>query len=194
VCPTTNGTFSRDRKIIITDFFRDSNPSQHPHPCTRACMHRLCRACVTLMDGFVKGEKPRFIESFPIAPKVLIADEKLNHLLPIAYCPLPIASFHFFSFGGQCLYFSFSIHKLCILPNSMAMFSLKTLYPGGIRTRVFCPWGGCDVNCATPPSFDTRLNSREWILHVLNGRNMYIITCYVYMLIIDIKVSMFPSL
>jgi hypothetical protein len=26
---------------------------------------------------------------------------------------------------------------------------LKTLYPGGIRTRVSCCWGVCDVFCAT---------------------------------------------
>jgi hypothetical protein len=33
----------------------------------------------------------------------------------------------------------------------IALFSLLNLYPGGIRTRVFCIWGGRDVHCATPP-------------------------------------------
>jgi hypothetical protein len=31
------------------------------------------------------------------------------------------------------------------------MLYLKALYPGGIRTRVCCLWGWCDVHCATPP-------------------------------------------
>jgi hypothetical protein len=35
------------------------------------------------------------------------------------------------------------LHNSCVLP--------KTLYPGGIRTRVFCSWGGCNVHWATPP-------------------------------------------
>jgi hypothetical protein len=30
-----------------------------------------------------------------------------------------------------------------------AMFSLKNLYPGGIRTRIFCSSGECDDHCAT---------------------------------------------
>jgi hypothetical protein len=50
--------------------------------------------------------------------------------------------------GGRCLYFSFSTHKQCILSqkhNSIAMFFLTTLYPGGIRTRVCCLGGWCDV-------------------------------------------------
>jgi hypothetical protein len=29
---------------------------------------------------------------------------------------------------------------------------LKTVYPGGIRTRVFCSLGGCDVHCGPPPN------------------------------------------
>jgi hypothetical protein len=38
-----------------------------------------------------------------------------------------------------------------ILHNTIAMFSQKTSYPCGIRTRVFCSWGECDVHCATLP-------------------------------------------
>jgi hypothetical protein len=42
--------------------------------------------------------------------------------------------------------FLFSTHKTVpvksIIYDSIALFSLKTLYPGGIRTRVFCSWGG----------------------------------------------------
>jgi hypothetical protein len=49
----------------------------------------------------------------------------------------------------------FSTHKHGILSqqriqNSIAVFSPKTLYPGVIRTRVVCSWGGCDVQCTTP--------------------------------------------
>jgi hypothetical protein len=32
--------------------------------------------------------------------------------------------------------------------------SLKTLYPGGIRTRVCCLLGRCDVLCGTPPGHE----------------------------------------
>jgi hypothetical protein len=35
--------------------------------------------------------------------------------------------------------------------NSIAMFSLKTLYPGGIRNRVFWFWRGYNVHGATQP-------------------------------------------
>jgi hypothetical protein len=41
------------------------------------------------------------------------------------------------------------------------MFSLKTFYPGGIRTRVFCFWGECDVQCATP-YYVIKLFSGNW--------------------------------
>jgi hypothetical protein len=33
--------------------------------------------------------------------------------------------------------------------NSIAMIFLEILYPGGIRTRVFSFWGGCDVHYST---------------------------------------------
>jgi hypothetical protein len=41
-----------------------------------------------------------------------------------------------------------------IVHDIIAMISLKNLtymYPGGILTRVFCSWSGCEVHCATPP-------------------------------------------
>jgi hypothetical protein len=49
-----------------------------------------------------------------------------------------------------------STHKQCILSqvhtyDSIAMFFLQILHPGGIRTRVCCLWGWCDVHWATPP-------------------------------------------
>jgi hypothetical protein len=64
---------------------------------------------------------------------------------------------------GACYYFYFlnpcpdnffcvSADYKSIVHNSIDMFSLKTLYPDGIRTRVFCPIGGCDVHCAAVPS------------------------------------------
>jgi hypothetical protein len=39
-------------------------------------------------------------------------------------------------FCGQCLYFSFSTHRQCILRQNCYV-SLKYLYPGAIRTRDF---------------------------------------------------------
>jgi hypothetical protein len=48
----------------------------------------------------------------------------------------------------QCMYIKLITH------NSIVMFSQKILHPGGIRTRVFCSWGGCDVHCAMPPGLD----------------------------------------
>jgi hypothetical protein len=50
-------------------------------------------------------------------------------------------------------FFTQTILILWITHNSFALFSLKTLYPGGIRTRVFCSWSGCDVYCAMLPEF-----------------------------------------
>jgi hypothetical protein len=38
-----------------------------------------------------------------------------------------------------------TVHIKSIEHNRIAMISLKTLYPGGIWTRVFYSWGGCDV-------------------------------------------------
>jgi hypothetical protein len=47
-------------------------------------------------------------------------------------------------FLGQCRNFSFSTLKQCILSQlyatSLLCFPPKTLYPGGIRTRVFYSW------------------------------------------------------
>jgi hypothetical protein len=54
-------------------------------------------------------------------------------------------------FCGQCLYFSFSTHKQCISSHlcrytkQHCYVSLKTLYPGGNRTRVYSSSGGCPV-------------------------------------------------
>jgi hypothetical protein len=44
-----------------------------------------------------------------------------------------------------------TIHIKSIIHNRIAMISLKTFYPGGIRTQVFCFFGGYDIHCATPP-------------------------------------------
>jgi hypothetical protein len=44
-----------------------------------------------------------------------------------------------------------TMHIKSIIDNSIPTFSIKTLYPGGIRTRVLGSWGGCDVHCVTPP-------------------------------------------
>jgi hypothetical protein len=72
------------------------------------------------MDGFVKGEKPRFIESFPIAPKVLIADEKLNHLLPIAHCQLHL--FIFFLLGVNAFISLFQYTNYAYYPTAWLCF------------------------------------------------------------------------
>jgi hypothetical protein len=53
--------------------------------------------------------------------------------------PMPL----FLLFNTQTMHIESRIHY------SIEMFSLKTLYLGGIRTRVF--WGGCVVHCSTPP-------------------------------------------
>jgi hypothetical protein len=60
-------------------------------------------------------------------------------------------------FLDQWIYFSFlntqTMHFESIKHNSIAMLSLKTLFPGRIRTRVFCSRGRFDVDCATPPGY-----------------------------------------
>jgi hypothetical protein len=38
------------------------------------------------------------------------------------------------------------MHINSIVRNSIEIISQKTLYHGGIRKRVFCSWGGCDVH------------------------------------------------
>jgi hypothetical protein len=43
------------------------------------------------------------------------------------------------------------MHIKSITHDIVAMFTSKSIYPGGIRTRLFCWWGGCDVHCAKPP-------------------------------------------
>jgi hypothetical protein len=67
----------------------------------------------------------------------------------------------------QCLtFFSFfntnTMHIKSIMNNCVAMISLKTLYPGGTRTRVCSSSGGCDVRCATPPGQKARI-----LLHLI---------------------------
>jgi hypothetical protein len=54
--------------------------------------------------------------------------------------------------GRSLPLFFISTHKQCILHKSMkhnriSLISLKTLYHGGVRTRVFCSQGGFDVRC-----------------------------------------------
>jgi hypothetical protein len=47
------------------------------------------------------------------------------------------------------------MHIKSIEPNSIAIYDLpkKPDTPGGM---VFCSWGGCDVDCATPPGRDCK--------------------------------------
>jgi hypothetical protein len=62
---------------------------------------------------------------------------------------------------GSLLLFLFintqATHIKSIIHNSMSVFSLKTSYPGGIRTRVFCSGGECDVHCSKPPGLSNFL-------------------------------------
>jgi hypothetical protein len=55
------------------------------------------------------------------------------------------------------------------LYTSIAMFFLKTLYPGGIRTRVYSLGGRCDVHCATLPGRTLKLFEMvdAFIIHTL---------------------------
>jgi hypothetical protein len=58
-------------------------------------------------------------------------------------------------FGPMPLFLLLStqtMHFKLIVQNCITTVSLNTLCPCGIRTRVFCFCGGCDVHCATPPS------------------------------------------
>jgi hypothetical protein len=71
-------------------------------------------------------------------------------------------------FWGQMPLFLFfntqTMHIKSIVHNTIALTSFKTLHPGRIRTRVFCSWGGCNVDCATQPGqyvYSTYLHS-EW--------------------------------
>jgi hypothetical protein len=62
------------------------------------------------------------------------------------------------------------------------MFPKKTLYPGAIRTRVFCSSGWCDDHSATPPG-QLQLHwllikmkvKKDWALKLQNYRknNIY---------------------
>jgi hypothetical protein len=62
-------------------------------------------------------------------------------------------------FFGICLYILIffntqTIQSKSVIHNSIALFPLKTFYPGGNRTRVCSSSGGCHVYCATPPRPD----------------------------------------
>jgi hypothetical protein len=50
-------------------------------------------------------------------------------------------------------------HIKSVAHSSIAMFSLKTLYAGGTRTRFFCYWGGCNVHCATKPGHAYKIST-----------------------------------
>jgi hypothetical protein len=58
------------------------------------------------------------------------------------------------------------------------MFSLNYLYRGGIRTRVFCSGGGCNVHCATPPP-----------VHCLCSLLKFLKTVYVIVRLFGVTVS-----
>jgi hypothetical protein len=56
-----------------------------------------------------------------------------------------------------------TMHIKPTVNNCIAMLSHKTLHPGGIRTRVFCSWGGCDVIFAIHTLIlITYMASRSW--------------------------------
>jgi hypothetical protein len=63
-----------------------------------------------------------------------------------------------------------TLHIKSIKHNGIPIISLKTLYTGGIRTRVFWSWRGCDVHCATPPGPKTLFFiERVWIMYLFNA-------------------------
>jgi hypothetical protein len=51
----------------------------------------------------------------------------------------------FLLFNTQTMHIKSKTH------NRIAMFFLRTLYPGEFRTRVYCLWGGWDVHFAPSP-------------------------------------------
>jgi hypothetical protein len=51
-------------------------------------------------------------------------------------------------FCGQCLYFSSNHTNNAYYARQLSTYDLKTLKPGGIRTRVFCSGGGGGGHCA----------------------------------------------
>jgi hypothetical protein len=61
-----------------------------------------------------------------------------------------------------------TMHIKTIVHYSIAMASLKSLYPGGIQNRVTCFSGKCDVHCAKPPGQHTQLLKFRWMYLMLN--------------------------
>jgi hypothetical protein len=60
----------------------------------------------------------------------------------------------FFYFGGNAFFvvhIMFTQRVQSQLTQQHFNASLKSLRPGGIRTRIFCFTVGCDAHCATPP-------------------------------------------
>jgi hypothetical protein len=55
-----------------------------------------------------------------------------------------------------------TMHIKSIVHNNIAMNSYKILHPGGIRTRVFCSRGECDVDCATPSGHVANFSKLFW--------------------------------
>jgi hypothetical protein len=45
------------------------------------------------------------------------------------------------------------------IKSRIAIFSLKPLYPGGIRTWVFCSWSGWDIHAGRGPFLKDRLSA-----------------------------------
>jgi hypothetical protein len=69
-------------------------------------------------------------------------------------------------FLSQCLYFSISVQKYCILSRLYIPTILTTCNPDGIVNRVFCFWGGFNVHCALPSGhFITLFESSQQYLY-----------------------------
>jgi hypothetical protein len=64
-----------------------------------------------------------------------------------------------------------SMHIKSIIHNSIVVYSWKSLFPDGIRTRVFCSWGGCNGHSATPPG-QTPKNSFNTVFHSISCRDI----------------------
>jgi hypothetical protein len=47
-----------------------------------------------------------------------------------------------------------TMHINSIVQNGIVLIFLKTFYPGGIRTRIFCSWGGRVVHLAKSPGLE----------------------------------------
>jgi hypothetical protein len=73
----------------------------------------------------------------------------------------------FWPFWSSCMHkcipllVSMKLSRLC--STALLWLPKKPLYPGGIRTRVFCFWDGCDVDCATPPRAKVKCWQCHWV-------------------------------